>query len=57
MIIPVRCFTCNKVIGDKYTTYLSKIQEIQKTDPNNNVIIDTNTIEKDLFKIHIKAQF
>ena len=50
MIIPVRCFTCNKVIGDKYTTYLSKIQEIQKTDPNNNVIIDTNTIEKGLIQ-------
>ena len=50
MIIPVRCFTCNKVIGDKYTTYLSKIQEVQKTDPNNNVIIDTNTIEKGLIQ-------
>jgi len=50
MIVPVRCFTCNKVIGDKYATYLSKIQEIQKTDPNNNVIIDTNTIEKGLIQ-------
>eukprot|EP01134_Creolimax_fragrantissima_P001929 CFRG1929T1 len=23
MIIPVRCFTCGKVIGNKWTTYLS----------------------------------
>ena len=45
MIIPVRCFTCNKVIGDKYSTYLSRIQEMQKTNPNSNITIDTNTIE------------
>ena len=23
MIIPVRCFTCGKVIGNKYETYMS----------------------------------
>lgn len=45
MIIPVRCFTCNKVIGDKYSTYLSRIQEMQKINPNSNITIDTNTIE------------
>jgi len=45
MIIPVRCFTCNKVIGDKYSTYLSKVQEEQKKNPNSNRVIDTNTIK------------
>lgn len=25
MIIPVRCFTCGKVIGNKYETYLALI--------------------------------
>lgn len=50
MIIPVRCFTCNKIIGDKYSTYLSKIQEAQKTNPDSNIFIDTNTIEKGLIQ-------
>ena len=27
MIIPVRCFTCNKVIGDKWEYYSKKVQE------------------------------
>jgi DNA-directed RNA polymerase subunit N (RpoN/RPB10) len=25
MIIPVRCFTCGKVIGNKYKAYLDKL--------------------------------
>lgn len=29
MIIPVRCFTCNKVLGSKYATYL-KLNQINK---------------------------
>lgn len=27
MIIPVRCFTCGKVIGDKYNVYLDLVCE------------------------------
>jgi DNA-directed RNA polymerase subunit N len=47
MIIPVRCFTCNKIIGDKYSTYLSKIQDYEKKNPDNinNRTIDTNIIK------------
>jgi DNA-directed RNA polymerases I, II, and III subunit RPABC5 len=26
MIIPVRCFTCGKVIGNKWETYLSLLE-------------------------------
>jgi DNA-directed RNA polymerase subunit N (RpoN/RPB10) len=26
MIIPVRCFTCGKVVGNKYETYKSELQ-------------------------------
>ena len=26
MIVPVRCFTCGKVIGNKWNTYLAMIQ-------------------------------
>jgi len=29
MIIPVRCFTCGKVIGDKYRWYLEQVEEIK----------------------------
>ena len=31
MIIPVRCFTCNRVIGSKYEKYL----QIIATEPEN----------------------
>jgi len=48
MIIPVRCFTCNKVIGDKYSSYLSKIEDFKKKNPPPDTTIDTNTIKSGL---------
>jgi|TARA_Y100000992_G_scaffold70981_1_gene44547 DNA-directed RNA polymerase subunit N (RpoN/RPB10) len=27
MIIPVKCFTCGKVLGNKYRYYLEKVRE------------------------------
>ena len=30
MIIPVRCFTCNKVIGDKWNYYVKRCKEEEK---------------------------
>jgi len=30
MIIPVRCFTCGKVIGNKYDTYFKLLLDGQK---------------------------
>ena len=30
MIIPVRCFTCNKVIGDKYVLIYQKFKIYKK---------------------------
>ena len=37
MIIPIRCFTCNKVIADKWDLYLSEIQKanIEEDIPND----------------------
>ena len=29
MIIPVKCFTCGKVLGDKYQYYLKTVAEIK----------------------------
>lgn len=31
MIIPVRCFTCNKVIGDKWVHYQRRVSEMKDT--------------------------
>lgn len=30
MIIPVRCFTCNLIIGSKYQVYLELVDKIEK---------------------------
>ena len=35
MIIPVKCFTCGKVIGDKYQYYLAEIKK-QKLQASKN---------------------
>ena len=44
MIIPIRCFSCNKVIADKYNAYLTELQKLDSTNPNVNNIISTNNI-------------
>ena len=31
MIIPVRCFTCGKVVGDVYVEYKKRYDEYKKT--------------------------
>tara|TARA_B110001450_G_C17490719_1_gene428195 strand:+ start:50 stop:298 length:249 start_codon:yes stop_codon:yes gene_type:complete len=45
MIIPIRCFTCNKLIADKYQYYLEKKEEIDKVENESDKIITTNLIE------------
>ena len=41
MIIPVRCFTCHKVIGDKWEYYDKRVkQEKSKTDKNTYTLED-----------------
>lgn len=30
MIIPIRCFTCGKVIADKYDYYIDKVNKLEK---------------------------
>ena len=32
MLIPIRCFTCGKVLADKYDYYLKEVQKLQKKD-------------------------
>ena len=49
MIIPVRCFTCSKVIGNKYEKYAKLVEEKNK---NNNYTNnqDKNIDNDDIFK-------
>ena len=36
MIIPVKCFTCGEVLGDKYRYYLREVKKI-KLDKNMEI--------------------
>lgn len=36
MLIPVKCFTCGKVIADKYRAYETRVRKM-KSDQNMNV--------------------
>ena len=49
MIIPVRCFTCNNMIGDKWNAYV-KLVQIEKQKKSKETIdeeLDINYIEVD----------
>lgn len=54
MIIPVRCFTCNRVIGSKYEKYLQIIsseknsENIMNGDPD--IDLSNETIYQKAFK-------
>lgn len=37
MIIPIRCFSCNKVIADKYEWYLEKSKKLEKQENGEKV--------------------
>jgi DNA-directed RNA polymerase subunit N len=36
MIIPVRCFTCGKVLADKWEAYEKRCKEIDAAERGNN---------------------
>lgn len=54
MIIPIRCFTCNKLLADKWTYYKNKVEEYKKThiekkdDSIYDDLFDKPTIEKEV---------
>jgi DNA-directed RNA polymerase I, II, and III subunit RPABC5 len=41
MIIPIKCFTCGKVLADKYRYYLA---EVHKLKLNDNPNIDSDKV-------------
>ena len=53
MIIPVRCFTCGKVIADKWETYQELI--LKEKNNKNLKIIDSFSEDKE-FSPSIEAQ-
>ena len=54
MLIPIRCFTCGNVLGDKWIPYITTIQEeknksIQEVNDNPGLnYIDINNPEKSI---------
>ena len=49
MIIPVKCFTCGKVLADKYQFYVREVRKIKidlKQDPEKVVYLTRNNVEK-----------
>ena len=37
MIIPIRCFTCNKVISDKWIPFIEKVNEKKSNDKTTDI--------------------
>lgn len=49
MIIPIKCFTCGKVLADKYEYYVSQVREMKlnnKQDPNKVTYFTKENLEK-----------
>ena len=48
MIIPIKCFTCGKVLGDKYLYYIKNVKKlkVQKKMDENQVLYLTETTTK-----------
>jgi DNA-directed RNA polymerase subunit N (RpoN/RPB10) len=36
MIIPIRCFTCGKVIADKWEYYIKRCEELENDEKNKD---------------------
>lgn len=47
MIIPIRCFTCGKVMADKIDYYISEVQKLEKDG-----VANTDPAFKNFDKIH-----
>jgi DNA-directed RNA polymerase subunit N (RpoN/RPB10) len=45
MIIPVKCFTCGTVLGNKYRWYLSEVKKMKSKDKEDIVTVEYLTEE------------
>ena len=50
MLVPIRCFSCNKVIADKYEEWLT---EINKHKKDNKEILDDLGLERYCCRRHM----
>jgi DNA-directed RNA polymerase subunit N len=50
MLIPIRCFSCNKVIGDKYEIY---IMESKKPSKDNKEVLDELGLDRYCCRRHM----
>lgn len=55
MIIPVRCFTCNRVLASKYSKYCEIISSKSKTENIINGDPDINLMEDNIYQKAFKA--
>ena len=46
MIIPVRCMTCGKILGDKWFKYLELVKENKDNDNDNILDINIDNVKK-----------
>lgn len=46
MIIPIRCFTCHKVLADKWEYYSSKVEEYQNKKQKSEFNLEDLKITK-----------
>ena len=49
MIIPVKCFTCGMVLGDKYLYYVKEVRKIKLQNEmslDEDIYLDENNIKK-----------
>lgn len=54
MIIPVKCFTCGKVLANKYLFYISKVREIKVAAGEiEDVVYLTETNTKKTAEAHV----
>ena len=44
MIIPICCYTCGKIIADKWNYYERELKKIKKTDEDTLLNVDSKTI-------------
>lgn len=50
MIVPIRCFTCGKIIADKYDYFIEEKKKLEKKEADN----EENEDYKFFSKIHTK---
>ncbi len=46
MIIPVRCFTCGKILGDKWTYYKTELEKINTSKEDTVINVNAKTIKE-----------